>query len=125
MTPYIRNRNCQCVRCRASGLVVAAFLITLGVLILLHNYGGIRIGETFPVLFLVIGGVLLVARTGSTEGHIQPGWIQGSVAQQPTSQPWTTPSTVPPPPPQSQQWTSGSDNPPPASPGQDDLQVKP
>ncbi len=58
MTPYIRNRNCQCVRCRASGLMFAALLITLGVLILIQNYAGIRIGETFPVLFLVSGGVL-------------------------------------------------------------------
>jgi hypothetical protein len=122
MTPYIRNRNCHCVRCRAHGLMGAAVLITLGVLFLLDSYGALRFHESFPVLFLVIGCVLLVSRTGSTEGHIQPGWIQGSVAP-PAQQPWTTGTTAPPPP--SQQWTSGSDNPPPASPGQDDSQVKP
>jgi hypothetical protein len=123
MTPYIRNRNCHCVRCRAHGLMGAAILVTLGVLSLLDNYSVLSFHETAPVLLLVIGCVLLVSRTGSTEGHIQPGWIQGSVAQPPTSQPWTT-TTSDPPPTTPQQWTSGSDNPPSSS-GQDDSQVKP
>lgn len=124
MTPYIRNRNCHCVRCRAHGLMGAAILITLGVLSLLDDYSGLRLHETGPVLLLVIGGVLLVSRTGSTEGHIQPGWIAGSVAQ-PPAQPWSpTTTTAPPPPPPSQQWASGADNSP-SSAGQDDSQVKP
>jgi hypothetical protein len=123
MTPYIRNRNCHCVRCRAHGLMGAAILVTIGVLLLLDNYSGLRFHETGPVLLLVIGCVMLVSRTGSTEGHVQPGWIQGSVAQPPAQQPWTTATTAPPPPP-SQPWTSGSDNPPSSS-GQDDSQVKP
>ena len=122
MTPYIRNRNCQCTRCRAHGLMGAAVLITLGVLFLLQSYGDVRFNETFPVLLLVIGGVLLVSRTGSTEGHIQPGWIAGPVAQ-PPAQPWPTTATPPPPPP-SQQWAPGADNPPSSS-GHDDSQVKP
>ena len=87
MTPYIRNRNCQCTRCRAHGLMGAAVLITLGVLFLMDSYDIIRFDQGLPVLLLVIGGVLLVSRTGSTEGHIQPGWIAGSVAQPPV-QPW-------------------------------------
>jgi hypothetical protein len=121
MTPYIRNRNCHCVRCRASGLMGAAVLITLGVLFLMESYGVIPFDRSFPVLLLVIGCVLLVSRTGSTEGHIQPGWIQGSVAQPPISQPITGTTA---PPPQPQQWTSGSDNPPSSS-GQNDSQEKP
>jgi hypothetical protein len=100
----------------------AAVLITLGVLFLMESYGVIPFDRSFPVLLLVIGCVLLVSRTGSTEGHVQPGWIQGSVAQPPAQQPWTTATTAPPPP--SQPWTSGSDNPPSSS-GQDDSQVKP
>jgi hypothetical protein len=122
MTPYIRNRNCHCVRCRAHGLMGAAVLITLGVLFLLESYYVISFDRSFPVLLLVIGCVLLVARTGSTEGHIQPGWTQGSIAQ-PPAQPWTPTTTAPPPPP-SQQWPSGADNPPSSS-GQNDSQVKP
>jgi hypothetical protein len=84
----------------------AAVLITLGVLALLDSYSFLRFHETAPVLLLVIGCVLLVSRTGSTEGHIQPGWIQPPVAPPPT-----------------QQWTPGADNPPSSS-GQDDSQVK-
>jgi hypothetical protein len=123
MTPYIRNRNCQCTRCRAHGLMGAAVLITLGVLFLMDSYDIIRFDQGLPALLLVIGGVLLVARTGSTEGHIQPGWIAGPVAQPPV-QPWTPTTTAPPPPPPSQQWASGAENPPSSS-GQDDSQVKP
>lgn len=123
MTPYIRNRNCQCVRCRANGLMGAAVLITLGVLFLLESYNVIPFDRSFPVLLLVIGCVLLVARTGSTEGHVQPGWMQGPAAPPPLQQPWTS-TTVPLPPPQPEQWASGADNPP-SSPDQNDSQVKP
>lgn len=124
MTPYIRNRNCQCVRCRAHGLMGAAVLITLGVLFLLDSYNVISFDRSFPVLLLVIGCVLLIARTGSTEGHVQPGWIQGPTAPPPMQQPWTSGAVLPPPPPQPEQWASGADNTP-SSPDQNDSQVKP
>jgi hypothetical protein len=94
--PYIRNKNCACVRCRAQGLMPAAVLITLGVLALLDSYRVIPMHNSIPVLLLVIGCVLLVSRTGSTEGHVQPGWIEA--APMPPPQPWT-PNAVPPPPP--------------------------
>jgi hypothetical protein len=122
MTPYIRNRNCQCTRCRAHGLMGAAVLITLGILFLMDSYHVIRFVEAVPALLLVIGVVLLVARTGSTEGHIQPGWIAGPVVP-PPAQSWPT-TTTPPPPPPSQQWAQGADNPPSSS-DQNDSQVKP
>lgn len=121
MTPYVRNRNCHCVRCRAHGLMGAAVLITLGVLFLMESYNVISFDRSFPVLLLVIGCVLLVSRTGSAEGHVPPGWIQGSVAQPPISQPWTATSS---PPPQPEPWTSGPDNPSSSS-DQNDSQVKP
>lgn len=122
MTPYIRNRNCQCVRCRAHGLMGAAVLITLGVLFLMDSYNIFRFDQGLPALLLVIGCVLLISRTGSTEGHIQPGWIQPTIAQ-PPAQPWPTTTTAAPPPP-SQQWPSGADNAPSSS-DQNDSQVKP
>jgi hypothetical protein len=104
----------------------AVVLITLGVLFLLDSYHVMRFDQGLPVLFLVIGGVLLIARTGSTEGHVQPGWIAGSIAP-PAQQPWT--SSAVPPPPQPEQWTSGADNPPSSgqnvSSDQNDSQVKP
>ena len=122
MTPYIRNRNCQCVRCRAHGLMGAAVLITLGVLFLIDSYGVIRFDQGLPALLLVIGCVLLISRTGSTEGHIQPGWVQQPIAQSPGA-PWPTTTTAVPPPP-SQQWSSGGDNAASSS-DQNDSQVKP
>ena len=122
MTPYIRNRNCQCTRCRAHGLMGAAVLITLGVLFLMDSYNVIRFDQGLPALLLVIGCVLLISRTGSTEGHVQPGWTQPPIAQ-PSAQPWPTTTTNAPPPP-SQQWASGADNPPSSS-DQNDSQVKP
>ena len=124
MTPYIRNRNCQCVRCRAHGLMGAAILITLGVLFLLESYNVIPFDRSVPVLLLVIGCMLLVARTGSTEGHVQPGWIQYPTAPAvpAAQQPLTTGPTPPPPP--SQQWASGADNLQ-SPPDQNDSQVKP
>src|SRR6185312_11158882 len=98
-------------------------LITLGVLFLMNNYYILRFEQGLPALLLVIGCVLLISRTGSTEGHIQPGWIQPPIAQPPITQPWPTNTTAVPPPP-SQQWSSGADNPPSSS-DQNDSQVKP
>lgn len=122
MTPYMRNRNCQCVRCRAHGLMGAAVLITLGVLFLLDSYNVVPFDRSVPVLFLVIGSVLLIARTGSTDGHIQPGWIQGPPVPPPVQQPWTSSAVPPPPPPQ--QWASGAGDQSSSS-QENDSQVKP
>jgi magnesium-transporting ATPase (P-type) len=69
---YIRNRACSCMRCRAHSVMGAAILITFGVLFLLQNYLYIPFHRTFPILLMVIGCVLLLSRSGSTEGHINP-----------------------------------------------------
>ncbi|HEX4603492.1 MAG TPA: DUF5668 domain-containing protein [Candidatus Angelobacter sp.] len=98
----------------------AAILITLGVLFLMENYGVVPFDRSFPVLLLVIGCMLLISRTGSTEGHIERGWSQGPAAPQPP-QPWTTTGVVPPPP--TQQWTPGAGSTAPS--GENDSQVKP
>jgi hypothetical protein len=97
MNVYFRNRNCPCVRCRTQGMMGAAVLVTVGVLWLLHNYYIIPVERSFPVLFLVIGAVLLISRTGSTEGHVDPAWYAG-----PTPPPAVTP----------QPWSSGVPAPP-------------
>lgn len=100
MNPYMRNRNCSCVRCRCHGLMGAAILITLGVLFLLENFYVIPFDRSFPILLLVIGSVLLIGRTGSTEGHIDPNFYAGTVPP-PTTNPqqqWTSSVTPPPPP---------------------------
>jgi hypothetical protein len=62
----------------------AAVLITLGVLFLLENYHVVDFDQSFPVLLLVIGAVMLVARTGSTEGHMERGWMPGAAPPPPS-----------------------------------------
>jgi len=92
---YIRNRDCSCARCRAHNLMGAAVLITVGVLALLDIYHIAPFDRTFPILFLVICGVLLVARSGSTEGHVNPPWYNAQIPPQ-NPQQWTGQGTSPP-----------------------------
>jgi len=113
MNGYIKNRDCGCVRCRAHSLMGAAILITLGVIFLIDSYHMARGGRAFPILLLVIGCMLMLQRTGSTEGHVNPGWTAGQ---------------IPPPPAPPQQWTAGAVQappPPPTPPDPNDPQVKP
>lgn len=77
MAIYIRNRYCNCLRCRARGLTGGAILITLGVLFLLQEYRAVPFDDTWPVLLIVIGLFSFASRAASTEGHIQPGWAVG------------------------------------------------
>lgn len=99
MDAYVRNKNCSCVRCRAHSLMGAAILVTLGVLFLLENYGVAPFDRSFPVLLLVIGAILLVSRTGSLEGHVNPPiYVPAAPAPMQTPQQWTTGVTAPPPP---------------------------
>ena len=70
MNRYVPNRVCPCPRCRARGLMGAVILITLGVLFLLSELYIIRFEETFPALLIVIGLMMYLGRSASTEGHI-------------------------------------------------------
>lgn len=115
MNGYVRNRNCSCVRCRAHSLMGAAILITLGIIFLFDTNHIGRGGHLVPVLLVVIGCMLLLQRTGPTEGHINPDWQAGQ---------------IPPPQQYPQQWTSSPTPPPPAvapppPPDSNDTEVKP
>jgi hypothetical protein len=46
-----------------------AVLVTLGVLMLLSEFGTVRFHYTWPVLLIVIGLVKVYQTTTSTEGH--------------------------------------------------------
>lgn len=61
----------------------AAVLITLGVLFLLDGFSNVRFRESFPVLFIVMGLVMYLSRSGSIEGHIQPPLPPGAVPPPP------------------------------------------
>ncbi|WP_041855464.1 LiaI-LiaF-like domain-containing protein [Candidatus Korobacter versatilis] len=51
-----------------------AILVTMGVLFLLSEFGGWRVNfdHTWPMVLIVIGGVILAKRNGSMEGHVDP-----------------------------------------------------
>jgi LiaI-LiaF-like transmembrane region len=99
MSPYIRNKNCPCLRCRTHNMMGAAILITLGVLFLLENYAVVPFERSFPVLLLVIGAILLISRTGSMEGHVNPPvYVPAAPVQMPVQAPQQWPAGVAPPP---------------------------
>lgn len=116
---YTRNKSCSCARCRAGGLMGAAILITVGVLALLHQFSGWHIDKTGPLLLIVIGVVMLLGRTASTEGHIQPYGMPGQATAS-QQDPWASGRTTTP-----ASTLQPSGGPPPSSEQQNDQQVKP
>lgn len=88
MNGYVVNRTCPCARCRARGLMGSVILITLGLLFLIHTLTPIEY-EMWPVLLIVIGVMLFLGRSASTEGHLQPLRYAAPMAP---------PSMTPPPP---------------------------
>jgi hypothetical protein len=75
---YSSNPRCRCGRCRMSGMMGPAVLITLGVLFLLQqtNWGwSWGFHRTWPVLLIVIGVVQVLKFTAPTEGHVPAGYM--------------------------------------------------
>jgi len=63
--------RCACMRCRMSGLMWPAILITLGVLSLVAEYSSrLSFMDIWPILLIVIGAIKVIESTASTEGHI-------------------------------------------------------
>jgi hypothetical protein len=67
------NYSCACARCRYRAYTGPAVLVTLGVLFLLDQFTRAGFGETWPILLIIIGVVVFVQRTASTEGHTGNG----------------------------------------------------
>jgi len=68
--------KCACQRCSIRSLMGPAVVTTIGVLFLLSEIRGgyFNIGHTFPVLFIVIGAILLASALAPMEGHVEyPG----------------------------------------------------
>jgi hypothetical protein len=53
-----------------------AVLVTLGILVLLGNLDVIDVHKSLPILLIVIGIIMLLQRTSSSEGHIPFGYTQ-------------------------------------------------
>lgn len=72
---YRFNHRCSCDRCKAHSMMWPAILITVGVLFLLQEFGGWRFDfwdHTWPLVLIVIGGVILAKRNAPMEGHVDP-----------------------------------------------------
>ena len=78
--------RCQCPRCTIRSLMGPAAVITIGVLFLLQELRGGYFGfdNTYPVILVVIGAILLASSLAPMNGHIPS-----------TSTPPATPPPVP------------------------------
>jgi len=65
--------KCTCQRCAIRSLMGPAVVTTIGVLFLLSEIRGgyFNIGHTFPVLFIVIGAILLASALAPMDGHVE------------------------------------------------------
>src|ERR1700748_3100431 len=90
--------RCRCPRCTIRALLGPAVIVTVGVLFLLQQMRGgyFDFGNTYPVILVVIGAILLASALAPMDGHINP-----------TLQP-----QVPPPPPPSTTQSSYSNQSP-------------
>ena len=64
--------RCHCARCTIRGLMGPAVVITIGVLFLLQEMRGGWLGfdNTYPLILVVIGAILLASSLAPSEGHI-------------------------------------------------------
>jgi hypothetical protein len=86
--------QCKCVRCSIRSLMGPVVVTTVGVLFLLSEIGSgyFHIGHTYPVLFIVIGIVLLASASAPMEGHTDYQALPPRVP--PTSSPEAPPPTT-------------------------------
>lgn len=85
--------RCKCQRCSIRSLMGPVVVTTIGILFLLSEMGSgyFHIGHTYPVLFIVIGIILLASALAPMDGHIEySGVPQASPPVNPT------PPAVPP-----------------------------
>jgi hypothetical protein len=90
--------RCHCQSCTIRGMMGPAILITLGILFLLHQMRGGRFdfGNTWPVLFMVIGVLLLASSLAPRQGHIEPARpMPGPPPPPPAMPPATPPQQTP------------------------------
>jgi hypothetical protein len=66
------NPRCRCPRCTIRALVGPAVIVTVGVLFLLQQMRGgyFDFGNTYPVILVVIGALLLASSLAPMDGHI-------------------------------------------------------
>jgi len=83
--------RCTCHRCMIRGLMGPAVITTLGVLFLLSElrHGALSFGHTYPLLFIVIGGILFASALAPMDGHVPDQPVPPPVAPAPPVPPPT------------------------------------
>ncbi len=85
--------RCTCRRCTIRSLMGPAILVTIGILFLLSEFigRGFGFGNTFPVVLIVIGAILLASSLAPTDGHIDPTAPQPPPPTAPPANPYQGP----------------------------------
>jgi Domain of unknown function (DUF5668) len=85
--------RCHCQRCTIRALLGPAVVITIGVLFLLQQVRGgyFDFGNTYPVILVVIGAILLASSLASMDGHV----VSDSAAPTPPAPGSPTQGSVP------------------------------
>ena len=88
--------RCRCARCTIRALMGPAVIVTVGVLFLLQQARGgyFDFGNTYPVILVVIGAILLASSLAPMEGHVSSAAVP-AVPPAPGSTPGATPSSMP------------------------------
>lgn len=73
MQEYRYNPACRCAQCRRSGLTGPVMMVTIGTLFLVDNYTRLNFGDLWPVILIVMGGLMFLRPSGSRAGHLNPG----------------------------------------------------
>jgi hypothetical protein len=90
--------RCRCGRCTIRTLLGPAVIITVGVLFLLQQARGgyFDFGNTYPVILVVIGAILLASALAPMEGHLSSSTVPPAAAPPaPGSTPGSTTSGYP------------------------------
>lgn len=97
MAHFRSNPRCGCPRCRLRGLMGPTVLVTLGILFLLDNLNVMSFDRSWAILLIVIGVVMVLQRTSSTEGHIPIGYVAppGMTPPPPPPMPGDIPPDIP------------------------------
>jgi hypothetical protein len=84
--------RCTCPRCSIRSLMGPVIVTTIGILFLLSEMGSgyFHIGNTYPVVFIVTGILLLTSALAPMDGHVE---YPGTPQSRPNANP---PSAVPP-----------------------------
>jgi hypothetical protein len=89
------NPKCRCPRCTIRSLLGPAVIVTVGVLFLLQQMRGgyFDFGNTYPIILVVIGAILLASALAPMDGHINPAVPQQVPPPPPTAPGPTTPQS--------------------------------